>query len=87
MFVQERPPYLDIRNLPSKLKNQVNQIDINQYNDHNKQELQRVLDFMNSSEGNDKHWNDLKIYISHIDKMNNTDFLNTYSELKEFWFD
>ena len=87
MFVQERPPYLDIRNLPVKLKNQINQIDINQYNDHNKQELKRVLDFMNSSEGNSKHWNDLKVYISHIDKMNSTDFLNTYSELKEFWFD
>jgi MoaA/NifB/PqqE/SkfB family radical SAM enzyme len=87
MFVQERPHYLDIRNLPQTFKDEINKFDITIFNKHNQEELQRVLDFMNSSEGNNKHWQNLKEYISHIDCLNSTNFLNTYAEFKEFWID
>lgn len=87
MFVQERPHYLDIRNIPQTLKDSVNKIDLSKFNEHNQQEVQRVLNFMNSSKDDIKHWQDLKEYISHIDKMNNTDFVNTYHEMKEYWFE
>jgi molybdenum cofactor biosynthesis enzyme MoaA len=87
MFVQERPHYLDIRNIPQKLKDEVNKIYLKKFNQHNQQEIQRVLDFMNSSIGDAKHWQDLKEYISHIDKMNNTDFLDAYVEMKDYWIE
>ena len=86
MFVQERPHYLDIRNLPQSFKNKIN-AQIYNYNEHNTKEMQRVLDFMNSSTGELKHFNALKIYLNHIDKMNGTNFLNTYKEFKDYWHD
>jgi|TARA_B110000977_G_C11059669_1_gene485442 molybdenum cofactor biosynthesis enzyme MoaA len=86
MFVQERPHYLDIRNLPQVLKDKINSQSYS-YTLHNEKEMQRVLDFMNSSPGDAKHFADLKTYLFHIDKMNGTNFLNTYSEFKEYWHD
>jgi len=85
MFVQERPHHLDIRNLPTQIKNEINKIDITKFNSHNQKEVQRMLDFMNSSEANETHWNDLKEYLTHIDKLNSTNFLNTYKEFKKWW--
>lgn len=85
MFVQERPHHLDIRNLPKEIKDQVNTINLKKFNNHNQQEFQRVLDFMNSSNGESKHWDDFKEYIHHIDKLNNTDFINTYKEFRNYW--
>ena len=85
MFVQERPHHLDIRNLPTQIKNEINKIDITKFNSHNQKDLQRMLDFMNSSEANETHWNDLKEYLTHIDKLNSTNFLNTYKEFKKWW--
>lgn len=85
MFVQERPHHLDIRNLPETIKQTINKIDITKFNSHNQKEVQRVLDFMNSSEASKTYWNDLKEYLTHIDKLNNTNFLNTYKEFKKWW--
>lgn len=85
MFVQERPHHLDIRNIPKKLKEQVNKINIKQFNSHNQEELNRVLDYMNSSTGDIQHWSDLKTYLRHVDIMNNVDFLTYYPEMKEYW--
>ena len=87
MFVQERPHHLDIRNLPQKIKDDINTIDTSTFNNHNQKEVQRVLDFMNSSTGNDQYWKNLKEYIYHIDKLNDTNFLNTYKEFEEYWND
>ena len=66
MFVQERPHHLDIRNMPKELKEQVNKINIEQFNSHNQEELNRVLDYMNSSLGDMKHWSDLKTYLNYL---------------------
>lgn len=85
MFVQERPHHLDIRNLPTQIKQTISKIDITKFNSHNQKEVQRVLDFMNSSEASETHWNDLKEYLTHIDKLNSTNFLNTYKEFKKWW--
>lgn len=85
MFVQERPHHLDIRNLPETIKHEINKIDITKFNSHNQKEVQRVLDFMNSSEASKTYWNDLKEYLTHIDKLNSTNFLNTYKEFKKWW--
>ena len=85
MFVQERPQHLDIRNLPKQIKHEINKVDITKFNSHNQKEIQRVLDFMNSSEASRNYWKDLKEYLSHIDKLNSTNFLNTYKEFKKWW--
>ena len=87
MFVQERPPYLDIRNLPQKIKDTVNQIDLDEFNDHNKKEIQRVLDYMNSNKNDPIHWQSLKKYIYHVDIMNQTNILTAYPEFEEYWND
>lgn len=85
MFVQERPHYLDIRNIPDKLKREISKIDLSEFNEHNQEELTRVLNFMNSNIGKPEHWNDLKEYLCHIDQLNNTNFLNTYKEFVPWW--
>lgn len=87
MFVQERPHHLDIRNLPQQIKDTVNQIEFDEFNDHNKKEIQRVLDFMNSNLDDPKHWQDLKRYIHHIDILNQTNILTAYPEFEEYWND
>jgi MoaA/NifB/PqqE/SkfB family radical SAM enzyme len=85
IFVQERPPFLDIRNLPKIVKNEIQKADITYFSNHNQKEFKRVLNFMNSSKGDLNHWNDLKKYLEQIDKMNNTNFLQTYKEFTPWW--
>lgn len=85
MFVQDRPTYLDIRNLPQSLKDKTNK-ELEQLqktvNEFQVEEIQRVIDYMNSREPDNTAWNDLLVYTSAVDKVNNTSFANTYPELQ-----
>ena len=85
MFVQDRPTYLDIRNLPQSLKDKTNkQLEQLQktVNEFQVEEIQRVIDYMNSRNPDNAAWKDLLVYTSAVDKVNNTSFANTYPELQ-----
>jgi MoaA/NifB/PqqE/SkfB family radical SAM enzyme len=90
MFVQERPHHLDIRNLPREMKDSITselQSKIPGYNAHNQEEIERVINYMNASKQQTQHWVDLKEYVTLIDELNETAFIETYPEFRDYWYD
>lgn len=82
------PQYLCSKVLPQEIKEQVTVKllkFIEKYPDKNKvQELRSVVDFMNSEDWSDK-WDALNRYISSIDRMRKTSFVDSFPELYQLW--
>ena len=82
-FVQDRPDYLDVRNMPESVKNDI----ARKLQPHmNNPEIERSVKFMYSKVGDMEAWNKLKAYVKTIDSINNTNFSEVYPEFTNDYF-
>ena len=82
-FVQDRPDYLDIRNMPDSVKNDIAcKLESHMCNP----EIERAVKFMYSKSGDMEAWNKLKAYVKTIDSINNTNFSEVYPEFTNDYF-
>ena len=72
--ILEGPRYYNIKNLPQATKNAITK----KYSGNER--LQSVVNFMNSTQQNEKHWNEFNFWTKQSDNYRNNNFQFTFPE-------